>query len=190
MTDNPLRVVTEPCRLAFPCLREPKPRYHDSPRLTYQATLLLPPDFNLAPIAAVMKAAMMKKWGKVIKLKPNYNPIRNCDEKEELEGYDEGWRYINTHSGYRPDLVTIGAEPTTDFEMFYPGCWCKFALDTFAWDKPKVGQGVSFSLTAIQFFEDDDRFDNRVSAKDLFTPIEVEGGQQSSGSDPLADLIG
>ncbi len=189
MSESPLRIITEPCRLAFPALREPKPRYHDNPRLTYQATVLLPPDYDLKPIAAVMKAAMMRKWHKVIRLKPIYNPIRNCEEKDECEGYDEGWRYINTHTGYKPDLVDAAAEPILDTEVFYPGCWCKFALDVFAWDKPKVGQGVSFSLTALQFFEDDDRFDNKVSATDLFTAIEVEGGGGAS-TDPLADLIG
>lgn len=176
-------LVTVPCRLAFPALFDPKPVSKQKPdELKYQAVLLLPPDTDLAPFYACVKAAMVEKFGKVVKLSPAKNPIRSCEEKEDLEGYDEGWHYINTKGGYKPTVVDQALKAVDDPSRVYPGLWCKFHLVAYGWKHDTGGNGVSFSLEAVQMVKDDDRLDSRKSASDLFEPlVEVSDDDDDSG---------
>lgn len=189
-------VVTEPCRLAFPSLFEPKPRFKGSDRETYQAVVLLPPEVDKKPFVNAIKAAMLDKWGKLLQLRSDKNPLRECGEKSTIDGYEEGWHYINTHSGYAPGLVDQKRQEVIDREKFYAGCWCRFHLTAYAWEHPTGGKGVSFSLNAVQFVKDDDRLDGRKKAADVFDAIEVEDGDaelfadRSEDSDDVSAIFG
>jgi len=167
-------IVTEPCRLSYPALFEPKPVSKTTPNeLKYQAAILIPKSVSLKPFVDCIKAAMQGKFGKEIKLPARSNPIKNCNEKE-LAGYEEGWHYINSKSGYPPSVVDQKLQDVIDPTRIYAGCWCRFHLQAFAWDHPVGGKGVSFSLNAVQLVRDDDRLDGRVSSSDAFEAIEVE----------------
>lgn len=185
-----VEVVTEPCRLAFPALFHPKPRMkgQTDTRLTYQAVVLIPPGTDLKPFVRAMKAAMQEKFGKVIQLKPDKNPLRQCEEKNEISGYASGWWYINTHSGFAPGLVDQRRQPVLDEEKFYAGCWCRFLLRAFAWNHQQGGKGVSFSLSAVQFVRDDDRLDGRRDASNVFDAIEIEGDDSVTDQGAEDDL--
>lgn len=179
-------IVTVPCRLAFPALFKPKPRMKgkaDS-RETYQAVVLIPPDTDLKPFYRAMKAAMEDKWGKVIQLNASKNPLRDASEKTEIDGYEEGWHYINTHSGFAPGLVDQRRQPIIDPEKLYAGCWCHFCLSAYAWEHPQGGRGVSFSLTAVQLVRDDDRLDGRKQAAQIFDAIEMDD-EDMGGDDEM-----
>lgn len=165
-------LVTVPCRLAFPALFEPKPVSKQKPdELKYQAVVLLPPETDLEPFYAAIKAAMVEKFGKAIKLSPAKNPIRSCAEKDDLEGYEEGWHYINTKGGYKPTVVDQKLNKVIDAERVYPGVWACFHLNAYGWKHDTGGNGVSFSLEAVQIVKDDERFDSRREASELFEPI-------------------
>ena len=169
--------VTPPVRLSFPALFEAKPVMKDKPDdLKFMATLLIPDSVNLAPIYECVKAAMIGKWGKVIKLPARNNPIKDCGEKD-LAGYEDGWHYVNAKSKYKPNVVDQNTEDVIDPDRIYPGCWCRFHLIAFAWDHPQGGKGVSFSLSAVQLVKDDERLDGRKAATDVFDPLEgADGG--------------
>lgn len=185
---SPQELVTVPCRLAFPALFQPKSVSKQKPdELKYQAVVLLPPDTDLEPFYAAIKAAMVEKFGKVIKLSAAKNPIRDCAEKDDLEGYDEGWHYINTKGGYQPTVVDQKVQKVIDPERAYPGVWACFHLKAYGWKHDTGGNGVSFSLEAVQLVKDDERFDSRRDASELFEPI--AGGESGAmfGGDEEAD---
>lgn len=182
---SPLEVVTPTCRLAFPSLFKTAPRFQNSERMTYQAVLLLPPDTSLTPFANAVKAAMDVQFGKQIRLSDS--PIRSCDGKE-YAGYEPGWRYINTHTGYAPGVVDQKKQPILDKELMemdpalaiaraeeriFAGCWCRFHLTAFGWTYAKK-QGVSFSLNGVQLVREDERLDGRAAPGAVFDEIEVE----------------
>ncbi len=99
MTDlSPREVVTQPCRLAFPSLFKKRQRFPGSDRETFQAVVLIPPDADLTPFKKAVAAAMNEKWGKIVPLRGDKIPLRNCEDKASA-GYEDGWYYINTHSG-------------------------------------------------------------------------------------------
>jgi len=178
----PTEIVTEPCRLSFPALFEPKPVMKGSDDKKFMATLLLPPDVDLGPLFVCARAAMVDKFGKVIKLPARANPIKECAEKD-LAGYEDGWHYINAKSGYRPSVVDAKMQEVLDPDRVYAGCWCRFHLQAFAWDHPVGGKGVSFSLSAVQLVRDDERLDGRRQATDVFEPLEVEADEGAASAD-------
>jgi len=187
-------IVTEPCRLAFPALFEPKPTSKGGDKVAYQAALLLPPDYDMTPLVECVKAAMVAKWGKLIKLVGKNNPLRKCDDLDEdnrATGYDAGWRYLNAKSNYQPSVLDQKKQEVLDAKKIYPGMWCRFHLNAYAWDNVG-GKGVSFSLNAVQIVRDDERLDGRKTAKDVFGEIEPDdlAGAPDGGSDDADDLLG
>jgi hypothetical protein len=207
MNLNTTEIVTEPCRLAFPALFEPKPVSKNKPNeLKYQAALLLPPDYDLKPLGAVVKAAMLAKWGKVIELVPRNRPLKKCEDRDQekpLAGYDEGWKYLNAKSGYLPAVLDQNKQEILTEDRIFAGCWCRFHLTAYAWEHPEGGKGVSFSLNAVQLVREDARLGGRKDAREVFGSVEVEdlevsaylpdetGGEAgSAGGDELDELFG
>lgn len=189
VTLSEMDVITPPVRLAFPSLFEQKPRAPGSDRMTYQATALIPPEVDLTPFKKAIVAAMRDKWGdKVKQLAPDKNPLKDCATKADLAGYIEGWRFINLHSGYQPQVVDRNRQPILTPESVYPGCWVRIHMKAFAYDHPVGGKGVSFSLEAVQFVRDDERFDGRRKAADIFDALGDEDGATASGG--MDDIFG
>jgi len=185
--------------LAFPALFEPKPVSKTKPdELKYQAALLMPPDFDMEPLVACVKAAMVEKWGKVIKLVPRNTPLKRCadrDPEKPLAGYEDGWIYLNTKSGYLPTVLDQKKQEILSEDRIFPGCWCRFHLTAYAWEHPEGGKGVSFSLNAVQLVREDTRLGGRKDARDVFDAIETDDleagselGEESGGG--LDGLLG
>lgn len=193
-----VEIVTEPCRLAFPALFEPKPTVKGGAELKYQATLLLPPDYDMSGLVECVKAAMVKKWGKVIKLVGKNNPLRKVDDLDEdnrATGYEPGWRFINAKSGYSPSVLDQKKQEILDAKRVFPGVWCRFHLTAFAWEHAQGGKGVSFSLNAVQLVREDTRLDGRTSSKEVFGEIETDdlgdlGAPEGGSKDDTDDLLG
>jgi len=190
---DPMSIVTPPVRLAFPALFEPKPVAKGNATLKYQAALLLPPSFDLKVLYECVKAAMLDKWGKIVKIAARNNPIKLCDEKE-LDGYEPGWHFLNVKSNFAPTVVDEKRQEIIDPERIFAGCWVRAALNAFAWDHTQGGQGVSFGLNAIQLVRKDTRLDGRKGATDLFDEIAVEDdsapGKAKGAADDAAELFG
>jgi len=174
---GPTEIVTPPLRLAFPALFEPKPVAKGKSDEMYQAVLLLPPDTDLKPFAACIKAAALEKFGKLPPMAADKNPIKSCAGKSQFAGYDEGWHYINTKSKFEPTVVDQRRQSIIDPKMIFAGCWCRFHINAFAYDHPQGGKGVSFGLNAVQLVREDERLDGRKTAEEVFDPIEVEGDE-------------
>lgn len=182
-------LVTEPCRLAFPALFDPKPVSKTKPNdLKYQAAVLIPKKVSLKPFVQCIKAAMREAWNDdTIKLSGNKMPLQSCEAKPNLAGYEDGWHYINTKSGYQPSVVNQKLQDIIDPDGIFAGCWCRFHLKAYAWDHPEGGKGVSFSLQAVQLVREDSRLGGGASTSDAFEPIEVDDDDEMTDLD---DLLG
>jgi len=184
-------IVTGPVRLSFPSLFEKKATFRGSDKTAYQASLLLPPDMDLGPFQACMKAAMEDKWGKVIKLPAAKNPIKDAAEKD-LDGYDEGWHFMNVKSGYAPSVLDQRRQEIIDPERIFAGCWVRVHLTAWAWSHETGGKGISFSLNSVQLVREGERLDGRRAATDVFDDIEVEDmpDGESASDDGAEELFG
>lgn len=167
-------LITPECRLSFPVLFEPKPYFDKGDE--FQCTLLFPPETDFRPFFAAMKAAMIEKWDKVIKIPASENPIKDASEKE-YAGYDEGWHFLAMHGTNRPAIVDQTRTPITDPERCYPGLWVRAHINAFAWTY-KSKKGVSFGLNAIQIVRDADRLDGRVATGEVFEPLAMSDDEQ------------
>jgi hypothetical protein len=180
-------IVTQPVRLAFPALFEPKPVSKGSDKEKYQAVLLLPPSYDIKPLKAALKAACIDRWGKVPEMRPDKIGLKPCSEKANApDGYDDGWFYINTKSEYQPQVVDERLNPVIDPEKVYAGCFVRAHINAFAYDHEQGGKGVSFGLNSIQFVRSGERLDGRKKASEVFDAVEVDESADSAFGDDEA----
>lgn len=183
-------IITPPIRIAFPHLFVPRAMENEDGtpgKPKYECAVLIPPDVSLKPFKRAIDAAMKEKWGKVVKLKGDNYPLHDADEKEDLDGYDEGWHFLNAKSGYRPDMIDAQKEPIIEPGVIYAGCWCHLLLRAYTWVNKRGGKGVSFSLEAVMFRKKGDRLDGRKSALDAFEDLECEDEDELFDDDVDAD---
>ena len=186
-------LVTPPARLSFPALKAPRPRSKDAgAKLTYQASLLFPPDTDLAPLTRALQAAYNSfGFRPGTKIRPEKLPIRDAGEKT-YHGFEAGWSYISIHSDRPVGLVDAMVAPVAGEridELFYPGAWVRGQVRAYAWSHPTGGQGLSFALLGLQFVRHDERFDGRVAATDAFEPL-ADLGLASRSSQLTGTLSG
>ena len=189
---KPTEVVTGPVRISWPALFEPRlkspeldPAVPDN--LRYQATLLFPPDYDLKPLYAALQVAALERFGPNFRMSRDKNPIKDAEIKSHLDGYEEGWHFLNVKSKFKPAVVDQRRSPIDDPDKIYPGCWCRFLISTFAWENKIGGKGVSFGLNMVQLVRDDTRLDGRKPALDVFDAVEVDGESNVFSDDASAE---
>lgn len=207
MTRPETDLVTPPLRIAFANLWTPVLRKGAKPdeEPKRSACLLIPPTAEgqqaLVSIAAAMKAAMMERWGKVIVIDGNRNPIKDAATKE-YAGFEPGWKYFNASSGVPIACVDQSMAPIVPDEegtnrsaKLYSGCWVKAFLSAYTWDNVG-GKGVSLSLNAVQLVREDTPLGRVVDVSTVFQPLampDTAGVPSTGGSapaDPMSELFG
>lgn len=194
---RPVDVRIDNVRLSFPVLAEPKMVMNgatEDKTLYFQASFLLPPDFDRKPVLRALTEAKKAAWGDTpMKFEGHKNPLRECSKLERrYDGYADGWFVIRTKTKRKPALVDRNGQPLTDPSKLYAGCWVNAFLSAFTWDHKLGGKGLSLSLNAIQFVRDGDRLDGGVNALDVFEPLddsEIET-LAGSGADGIDDILG
>jgi len=119
--------------------------------------------------------AAKDQFGKVIdKLPANFKkPLRDGEEKEEMEGFEKGLLFASLTTKYRPEILSPdGVTNIEDSEDFYPGCYARAVVNAYAYDN--VGKGVAFGLISLKKVKDGERLDNRTSAADDFADLGEE----------------
>jgi len=180
-------VVTDPVRIAYPALFEPKPVSKDRPDvLKYQSVLLLPPDTDFAPYKAAIEAAMMETFGQVIELSAKNRPIKACADKgsDRPQGFEDGWYYLNAKTAFQPTLVDGKRQPIIDPSKIKPGYWCRFQLKAYGWKHQTGGQGVSFSIEAVQLYRPDEVFGGGRPVEEVFGVVDT-----GDDPDPFGELL-
>ena len=203
---NPTDVLTPPVRIAFPNLWTPVLRKGAKPdeEPKRSACLLIPPTDEgrktLAMLAEAMKAAMVDRWGKLVQLDGNRNPVKDAGAKD-YAGFEDGWKYCNASSGVPIAVVDQAMQPITVEEgtnrsdKLFGGCWVRAYLSVYSWDNIG-GKGVSVSLNAVQLVRPDTPLGRQVNVHDVFQAIAMpdDTGAPATGPagevDPMEALFG
>ena len=141
----------------------------------YEVTLLIPKTTDITPLKALAKAAMAEKfgadpakWPKVFR-----NPIRDGDEKADLDGYKGHW-FINLRSAIKPPVFGPDAQPIPDLRKseVYSGCYGKAYVNAYGYDKAG-NKGVSFGLHSFQKTRDGEPFVGAIDGEKVFGKVET-----------------
>lgn len=169
-----IKLKTPPFRLSFPNLLAPN-SYEGGPA-KYGCSMLFYPDkmnkkqkalFDAMVQAA--DAALREKFKipKGKKIPANFKlPMRDGDEKPDLDGYGDGCKFASATSKMKPGIIDVNGVEIDDAEEIYAGCWCRATITVFGYDN--IGKGAAFGLYNIQKIADDASFSNRASAEDDF----------------------
>lgn len=185
---DPKRVVTPVGRVSFPKVYKAEAFEDQAPK--FSCTLLFKKNTDLTPLKKALHAAKVELWGEDKNDWPKglTSPIKDGDEKEDLDGY-EGMYYLTAANKLKPDVVDRALEPIAEeSDEFYAGCMARMAIRAYAWEfKNKKGhvmkRGVSFSLENVQKIGEGERFSGRQKANEVFDRIE----ENDSDSDEFGD---
>lgn len=186
---NEFNVITKPCVLSYPSLFKPRPKHQKTPNvLTYQATIILPPSYDLTPIRQAMELTRTKMErkgvmapGRRVKetMSDRGNPLHKAEDRIQVDdngnkslpkGLEAGGHYITLHATDRPTLVDERVQPVIDESKFYAGCFCIFHIGCFVWENSGKW-GLSFGLNGVQFVQDGPRLGGRPDVTSQFAPI-------------------
>jgi hypothetical protein len=173
-------------RLSFPNVWEA--RQNEQGGLRYEATILLPPDYDLKPLRAALHAAAVAEWGANEKTWPKRlrgpdDVIRDCAEKERFAGYQKGWHFVatalpgldrNGKTRPHPQVFDALRQPVLAQAELYAGRWVKLAVRPYAYTKPQ--QGVSLALLGVQLLAHAEPFTGS-DARSLFDDEVEEMGE-------------
>ena len=174
------KVVTDPVRLAFVNLFEPRAGQEgQAPR--YSVCLMIPKDDakNIRKIKAAQKAAAeagKAKFGG--KIPPNLKTtLRDADDEMDMEKYPEfeGHLFMNIGSSeaYPPSIVDTRVNPIIDRGEVYSGMWARVSMNAFAFNT-QGNKGISFGMNHVQKVRDDEPFGNVSRASDDFDVMDDE----------------
>lgn len=174
------KLVTPIFRVSFPNVFEASSYQGGPPK--YGVTAVFEPE-SFSPADKKRWAAMNKladgaskeTFGKPIdKLPANFKrPVRDGEEKAELDGFGEGKKFISLSTKFKPEILAEDRESIImDAEDFYPGCYARASVNAYGYDN--VGKGVAYGLMSLMKVKDGERLDNRTSAADDFADLGEE----------------
>jgi len=176
------KVKTPKFRVAFPKVFKAESFQNGAPK--YSIVMLFPKDStDLSALKEAMKEARDKKWPDANKRpKGLRNPIRDGDEKTELQGYAGNWFvFASSPEDQKPQVVDQRLNVITEQSDFYGGCYARATLNAFAYDTAG-NRGISFGLNNIQKLADGESFSGRTSAMDDFDAVDEDFNSSKSDS--------
>lgn len=180
------KLIIGPGRLSFPALFEPARNQDGSPGDKYQLTILLPPDYDTAPLVKALADAAVEKWGADKSKWPKglrgpKEVIRDAADKSHLAGYADGWKFISLKSKNKPGIVDAMKADVTDPREVYAGRWARVSARAYAYDN--VLKGVGFALGNVQLLQHDAPFSGGGRAQDDFDAVAESLGASSDWQD-------
>ncbi len=180
MSDKlPTKVVTSEVRLSYAQLFEPK-AVEEGGEKKYSVAILFPKKDKalLTKLEAAIEAAKVvgkdKRWGGKIP-KNLKTPIRDGDEKEEVDEAYAGHYYINCTSTTKPGVVDKNLDPVLDKDEVYSGCYGRVSINFFPFDV-SGNKGIAAGLNNVQKLRDGERLSGRDSAETDFAEA-LEGAE-------------
>ena len=175
------KVRTGEFRVSYPSVFEANVFPGQEPK--YSITMLFPKKQGVKELLTAAQAAAEEKWGPkytaiLNKIKGTKNwPFHDGDtEKVGQENY-EGMVYVKASSKKAPVVLDqqkrlISIEDG-NFKSFYAGCYAKAVVIAYTYDNT-FGQGLGFSLQALQKQRDGEPFSTRKPVEDDFDTVGVE----------------
>jgi hypothetical protein len=182
MSDTLGSVVLEEVTVLYPNLFVPTVPKGSTPgtEAAYSLVVLLPPDYDMAPLNKLALDAATAKFGsdaqRLITAGVIKSPFRNQMEKaaQGKAGYsdDPKAKYISCKSSSQPGVVDQQAQPVLDPARIYGGVICNVQVNCFGWSHPTGGKGLSFGLQNVQIVRDGPKLGNQnPDPKKVFKPL-------------------
>lgn len=185
---DPFKAITPVARLSFAQLFRPRamnsggePKY--SCILVFDQEAQKDPRYKEMQRAA--QAAAKEKFGDNLPKKFR-NPFRDGEEKEELDGFEPGFKFISVSTKQKPGVVNRKKEEIDEDEI-KSGDYVIASIRAFAYDR-EGNRGVSFGLNNILKVREGEALGGgRQSADKDFADIELpEGDDDDINDDPFA----
>lgn len=186
-------ILTKPCRLAFPAIKEPKKNAQGKDK--YGCVLLIPKTDTAAlqPLKELIAKVLGEEWPDKAKRPGGLKlGIRDGDVPNGNgnipTGYAGNW-VVSCTSNYKPGLFDAAAKQILDGSLFYAGCYVIAHVNAFTY-KESGNSGASFGLANIQFVRDGEKLGGGAPAPS-FAPVPgaAPAGNGKSGGDSIDDLI-
>ncbi len=193
-------------RLSYVNLAQPRENKNGVKR--YKTAIVFEPGTDLSELKRNILAIAKDVWGddaaNLIRTGRLHWPLRgegepgNDTDADLIEkGYTPGSVFMNTSSKSRPGVVDAMAVSVDDVEAeAYPGRDANLHVTLQDFDVDG-NRGVAVYVNAVQLLGHNDRFDGRVAATQLFSPVEgIEdteletAGATGVSDDELEGLVG
>lgn len=171
------KVTLKVVRLSFPGLFKAEAfKPGDDPK--FKATFLVPKGSAQDKMveAAILEVAKAK-WGakaEAIVKQIRNNPNKFCYQDGDTKSYDgyEGMMALSAKNGTRPLVIDGQKQPLVEEDgKPYAGCYVNGIVELFAYENS--GNGISASLSGVQFVKDGDAFSGgRAASEDEFDELE------------------
>jgi hypothetical protein len=207
MANQRISLTTPQGRLSYPNLAVPKENKNGAKR--FKTAFVFSGDTDLRELKQAIVDVATAEWGEdaasMIRSGKLHWPIRGADEPgsdDESDitsrGYPAGSVFMNTSSKSRPGVVNAQAQPVADVEDEAYSGRDAFLHVTLAPFDVEGNRGVAVYVNAVQLLGHNDRFDGRVPATELFSPVEgviddpsEEMAATTGGTDEsIKDLVG
>ena len=163
-------VLTRKFRVSFPKVFKPEAFGASAPK--YSIVMLFPKTSDMKELKAAIEWAAIDFFGAdKTKWPKNFlNPIKDGDEKSDMQGYAGHW-VVNASSNekFRPGVIdSDGKTPLTEEDqLFYAGCYARAKLFASGYDY--LGKkGVTLRLQGVQKLAEGERFSGRKGLTDMF----------------------
>ena len=192
MAKDIIKCVTPVGRCSFPTLSEPKAFGESEPK--YSVQILFDKKTDLKVLKDAVRSAIEQKWGSKPPKKLDL-PFKDGNDKEDLDGYAD-MTFINAASKFAPTLLDKNKNEIMDPSDIYAGCFVRASVNCYAWDyinpktKTVIKSGVSFSLNAVQFVKDGEKFSKRGNAAEDFDDDLADDGSNDASNYDDEDLMG
>lgn len=156
---DPQKIKLKCVRLSYPHLFEAHAMEGDDKK-KFSACLVLSKKKHAAEIKMLEKAMRQvasAKWPKKIPATVKYG-LRDGEEREDKEGFDDTVMFFNASSDKRPPVVDKDLSPlTAEDDVIYAGCYVDATVRIWAQDN-QFGKRINFALRAIRFAKDGEAF--------------------------------
>jgi len=171
---NPMKVITDECRLSYANVWQPKSVNGGTPK--YTVSLIIPKSdtHTISKINAAIEAAYregeakLKGNGKSVPpLSSLKIPLRDGDiDRPDDEAY-AGSYFINANSPTAPGIVDLNRDPVLEHSQIYSGVYARASINFYAFNS-NGSKGIACGLNNIQRIRDGEPLGGKSRPEDDF----------------------
>ena len=171
---NPMKVITDECRLSYANVWQPKSVNGGTPK--YTVSLIIPKSdtHTISKINAAIEAAYregeakLKGNGKSVPpLSSLKIPLRDGDiDRPDDEAY-AGSYFINANSPTAPGIVDLNRDPVLEHSQIYSGVYARASINFYAFNS-NGSKGIACGLNNIQRIRDGEPLGGKPRPEDDF----------------------
>jgi hypothetical protein len=115
-----------------------------------------------------------------------WNPFRQGEEKDHLDGYGAGTVFFKASGKRKPGVVGPDSKtPILDKEALYSGCYIRLSVSPYSFDNKMKGIGIG--LNNVMFVRDGERLDGGSDPTEDFGEVAVDTDDFGASGGDVSD---